>query len=133
MRLAAICATAFVALSFALFAVDQSERGSANQVRTVDGAEQRAESDAAIDRPAPEGPTERIREAEHGDVRELIDDGNDAVVAPFADLAESSNVWIERIVTGALAGLLFGLGGMLLANFIPKPTRKTSDWRQAAG
>ena len=37
-RLAALCATAFVALSFALFAVDQSERGSANQVRTVDGA-----------------------------------------------------------------------------------------------
>ena len=131
LRLVAICAAALVALSFVLFVADQSEAGSANQVRTVDGVEQRAESDAAIHRPAPDRATERIREARHGDVRELIDDGNDVVVAPFADIVSSSNVWVERLVAGGLAGLVFGLGGMLLANFIPRPRRRTTDWREA--
>ena len=131
LRLAAICASAIVALSFVLFAADQSEEGSANQVRTVDGIEKRAESEAAVDRPAPDGATERVREARHGDARELIDDGNDIVVAPFADVVQAGNVWVERLVAGALAGLVFGFGGTLLANFIPKPGRKTAGWRRA--
>ena len=130
-RLAAICAAGCVALSFVLFAIDQSEEGSANQARQVEGIETRAESEAAIDRPAPDRATERMREARHGDVRELIDDGNDIVVAPFADVVQSGNVWVERLVAGGLAGLVFGLGGMLLANFLPKPRRKTGDWREA--
>ena len=132
-RLAAICAAAFVGLSFLLFAVDQSEEGSANQVKTVSGAAERTESEAAIDRPAPGAATERIREASHGGARELIDDGNDIAVAPFAELAKSDNVWVERVVAGAVAGLVFGLGGLLLANFIPQSTRKSTDWREATG
>ena len=130
-RLAAMCAAAFTALSFVLFAVDQSEEGSANQVRTVNGFPERTEAEAGIDRPAPGRATERIREARHGDVRELIDDGNDVVVAPFAELVSSSNVWVERLVAGGLAALVFGLGGMLLANFVPQPRRKATDWREA--
>ena len=131
LRLAAICATAFVALSFVLFAVDQSEEGSANQVNSVAGVEERAESEGAIDRPSPDSATERLRERTHGDLREFVDDGNDVVVAPFAGLVQSGSVWVERLAAGALAALVFGLGGMLLANFIPKPRRKTADWREA--
>lgn len=131
LRLAALCATAFVALSFALYAVDQSEEGSANQVKAVDGTGERAGSEASIDRPAPDRATERLREAEHGALRELIDDGNDIFTAPFTGLVESSNIWVERVVAGALAGVMFGLGGMLLANFIPGRRRKAPDWREA--
>lgn len=133
LRLAATCAASFLALSFVLFAVDQSEEGSANQVRTVDGTQPRAASEPAIDRPAPDGATERAREARHGAVRELIDDANDTLVAPFTGLVDSSNVWVERTVSGALALLLFGLGGIMLANFIPKRTRRATDWREATG
>lgn len=131
LRAAAISATAFVALSFVLFAVDRSEEGSATQVRAVEGLQTPAESEAAIDRPAPDPATERMREARHGDARELIDDGNDVVVAPFADLVRSSNVWVERLVAGALAAVVFGFGGMLIANFIPRRRRKATDWREA--
>ena len=130
-RLAAVLATAFVGLSFLLFAIDQTEEGSANQVNTIDAQGVRAESEAAIDRPAPDATTERLREARHSGVRELIDDGNDVVVTPFADVADSSNVWVERIVTGGLAALVFGLGGMLLANFLPAHRRQATDWREA--
>ena len=133
LRLAAMAAAAFVVLSFVLFAVDQSQEGSANQVQAVDDRDGRAASEAALDRPAPDRATERLREASHSGLRETIDDGNDVLVSPFADVVHSSNVWIERVVSGSLALLLFGLGGMLLANFIPRPARKPTDWRQATG
>ena len=125
-------AAACVALSFVLFATDQSEEGSATQVSAL-GDNHRVESQADIDRPAPDEATERLREARHSGVRELIDDGNDALVAPFADIADSSNVWVERLVSGGLAALLFGLGGTIAANFVPKRPRKSHDWREATG
>ena len=133
LRVAAMCAAACVALSFVMFIADQSEEGSTNQIRTVEGVDGEARSESAIDRPAPDSATERRRESEHGGVRELIDDGNDVLTAPFAGLAGSDDVWVERLVAGALAGLLFGLGGMLLANFIPRQARRETDWREATG
>ena len=131
LRLGALVAAAFVALSFVMFAADQSEEGSANQVDAVDGATRSVQSERAIDRPAPDTVTERLREARHSGLREVIDDGNDVLTAPFADVAKSDNVWVERLVSGGLALLLFGLGGSFLANFVPKQRRKPTDWRQA--
>ena len=131
LRLAAITAASFVALSFIVFAVDQSQEGSAQQVEALDGGKQQVVSDAAIDVPAPDAKIERVRESRHTGIRELIDDGNDVLVAPFTGIVESSNLWVERMVPAAPALLLFGLGGMMLANCLPKPRRRHSDWRQA--
>ncbi|MGI8945063.1 MAG: hypothetical protein ACR2GL_02340 [Thermoleophilaceae bacterium] len=132
-RLAAVLASVFVALGFLLFAVDQSEESSARQVGIVEGDDSRPVSETAIDRPAPSAPVERMRERRHGGARELIDDVNDVLLAPFTGLIASRDAWVERIVPGALALLLYGLGGMLLANFLPQSRRKHSDWRQATG
>lgn len=132
LRLAAVTAATFVALSFLLFALDQSEDGSANQVRAVDGSVGPAPA-AAIDRPAPGREIEDLREARHSEPREAIDDVNDSLLAPFTGVIRSSNLWVERMVPGTLALLLYGLGGMLLANFLPRPRRREADWRQAPG
>ena len=133
LRFVAVLAASFVALSFLLFVVDQSREGSTTQVNTLDGGTKRVNSDEAVDVPAPEPRVERIREARHTGVREQIDDVNDFLVAPFTGVVNSSNVWVERMVTAGLALLLYGLGGMLLANFIPKPRRHHADWREATG
>ena len=130
--MAAITTALFVGLSFLLFAVDQSEEGSSEQVQAVDGAGER-ESRTNVDTPAPDRRVEDLREARHTGVREFIDDGNDLLVAPFTGIVGSDNLWVERIVPTALALLLFGFGGMLLANFLPKPHRRSTDWRQAPG
>jgi hypothetical protein len=130
-RFAAVVAASVVGLSFLVFAVDQSQEGSATQVEALDGGGQQVISDAAVDTPAPEPRVERAREASHSGIREIIDDGNDVVVAPFTGVIESSNLWVQRMVPAALALLLFGLGGMLLANFVPKPRRRHNDWREA--
>ena len=130
LRLAAITAALFVGLSFLLFAVDQSEEGSSGQVQAVDGPGDRRPREN-VDTPAPDRSIEDLREARHTGVREFIDDGNDLLVAPFTGIVGSDNIWVERMVPTALALLLFGFGGMLLANFLPKPRRRTTDWRQA--
>lgn len=132
-RLAAITAALFAGLSFLLFAVEQSEEGSAGQVQAVDGSGGRTTTRISVDRPAPDRRLEDLREDRHSGARELIDDGNDLLVSPFTGLVGSGNVWVERTVPAALALLLFGFGGMLLANLIPQRRRRTTDWRHAAG
>ena len=133
LRLAAVVAASFVALSFLFFAVDQSRAGSATQVNMVDGSKTQVSSDADIDVPSPEPRVERVREARHSGLRETIDDADDLLVAPFTGLVDSGNVWVERMVPAVLALLLYGLGGMILANAVPKPRRDHKDWREATG
>lgn len=127
-------ASAIVLLSFAFFAVDQFSEGSENQVRALQGDGSRARSKALVDQPSPTPAVERVRERVHSGAREAIDDGNDLLVAPFAGILDSDdNVWAKRLVPGALALLLYGLLGMLLANMLPGPKHRVQDWREAPG
>ena len=129
-RLAAIVAGGLVALSFLMFALDQSREGSDSQVRAVDGQGVReTKFDKAIDAPAPDPAIERVREQTNTKFREYVDDANDVLVSPFL-FVESSNVWVKRIVPALLGVLLWGIGGMLLANFLPKHRSETRDWRE---
>lgn len=132
-RICAVTAAALVALSFAFFAIDQLTEGSENQVRTLRNDKQRAPSQAAIDKPAPEPAVERIRESQHSSVREYVDDANDILLSPFTGLVDSDHVWAQRGIPGLIGLLLYGLGGTLLANAIPRPDRKLGDWRESTG
>ncbi len=132
-RLLAVTASAIVLLSFAFFAVDQLSEGSENQVRAVKGDDNRAQSKALVDEPSPPAAVERVRERMHSGVREAIDDGNDILLAPFAGILDSDGVWVQRLLPGVLALLLYGLLGMLLANIVPGPKHQVRDWREAPG
>lgn len=130
-RICAVVAAAIVALSLILFALDESSAGSENQVRSVEGSA-RVQSKTDIERPNPVPAAERAREADHSKAREYVDDGNDVLVSPFAGLVDSANVWIQRLIPGALGLLLYGLGGLMLANWLPSARRESQDWRTAA-
>ena len=121
-RLVAVIASALVVLSFLAFASDQAGRGS---------KEQEARLGRELGEPAPNPNAEREREREHGAVREKIDDANDVLVAPFSGVINSHDLWVQRIVTGLLALLTYGLGLTLLANFLPGRGQGASDWRTA--
>ena len=131
-RLLAIAASAVIALSLIMFAIDQSSEGRDAQLRSLQGQSGPAPSlhDVDVANPAPEA--ERIRERQHSSVREAIDDGNDVLVSPFTSLVSADNVWIERLVPAALGLLLFGLGGLMLANWLPESRAKHQDWRQSS-
>ena len=111
-------------LGFLMFAVDQAETGREHQVAVLQNAREA---------PSPSTRQESVRERENSNLRELIDDANDELLSPFADLVDSNSPWVERGLPAALALLVYGLGGLLLANFLPKPRHKGHDWREVPG
>jgi hypothetical protein len=123
LRLVAVIASTLILLSFFAFASDEAGKGS---------KEQEAKLAQELQEPAPAPSTERERERRHGPVREKIDDGNDMLVAPFSGVITSTSLWTERIVTGLLALLTYGVGLTMLANFLPRRKAASSDWRTAA-
>jgi len=130
-RICAVTASLLLIASFALFGIDQAQEGSDGQIRAVSGDAVPPRSPGPIDQPSPSAPVEQVRERVHTSARELIDDANDVLVAPFASIVTSRDPWPPRMVSGGLALLLFGLGGMLLANVLPRPRHEVTDWREA--
>jgi hypothetical protein len=122
LRIAASVAALLVIVGFFAFAADETGKASEDQIRKVE---------RAMEAPTPTSSQESLREREHGPVREFIDDANDLLLSPFTGLIDSEDVWVQRLVPGALALLLYGLGGALLANALPKPKRDSRDWRTA--
>jgi hypothetical protein len=128
-RLAAIIISGIVLLGFGFFAVDEMDRGSKHQqmalVNELDG---RPDEPISV---APSPKDEAAREGAHSSFREAIDDVNDVLLGPFANLVDSSDAWVIRGVPTVLALLLYGLGLGILANMLPKQRLHGDDWRAA--
>jgi hypothetical protein len=123
LRIAALISCAIVLIGFFAFASDEANKGSEKQVQRIN---------EAMNSPDPSAAAERVREKRHSKARELIDDANDVLLAPFAGVVDSKDAWVRRIVPSVLALLVYGLGLTLLANFLPR--RRSSgagDWRTA--
>jgi hypothetical protein len=114
LRLAAAVICSIVVLGFLTFALDESERASEQQVSAID----------------PVG-GEAARERKAGPVKEALNDANDFLLAPFDNVTNSSNVWVQHLVPAALGLLAYGLGFLVLANYLPKPKRTQTGWRAA--
>ena len=110
-RLIALTACAIVALGAAMFVAEQVGEASDNTVVAItdDGEERKVGN---INLPSPEPDVEKRREAEHGDFHELVDDANDILLSPFADILDADNIWVQRLFATALALILYG--GVLL-------------------
>ena len=97
-------------LGFAMFAIDETDKGSKAQQAKLE-----RELGTTHDPIAPSADQEAARERTHGKVRETIDDANDVLLRPFAGLTESADSrWVRRGIP-ALLGLL--VYGFLLAYF----------------
>lgn len=130
-RLSAILTAIVVLLGFAFFAVDEMDKGSKTQQSALgDGAGPPAPREVVAVAPTPD--EEATRERQSGGARELIDDANDLLLAPFADLIDSDDAWVDHGLPALLALLLYGVGLGLLANMLPKERTHHDDWRTAA-
>lgn len=111
LRSLAILASAILIVSFGLFAIDETRAASDQSIAEIAGHK-------AAAAPGPSAAQEAAREQSHGDVRELIDDGNDLLVAPFSGVVgDSAGAWTRRGVPGLLALVAFGFGLGYLARF----------------
>jgi len=127
-RLLAIVISGLVLLGFAFFAVDEMDRGSRAQQQALSELLGDRDPPTAI---APSSKQEAARELANGDFRELIDDANDVLLAPFSELIDSDSAWVNHGVAGLLALLLYGVGLGLVANMLPKARAHADDWRTA--
>jgi hypothetical protein len=128
-RTIAILATGIVLLGFALFVVDEMDRGSQTQQNALGAEVESASGSPAVI--SPDHRKERMREQRNGDFREAIDDANDVLLAPFADLVDSENAWVANGVPTILGLLVYGLLLGLVANMLPKGRAQGGDWRTA--
>lgn len=113
-RWLAIFASAFVALSFLYFAVNQTSTASKNQSNAISGgADVKPESATKVPNPAPR--IEAIRQRENDKFHEFVDDVDDVLVSPFTGIVDSSSIWVLRLVPLGLALLIYGIGGLYLA------------------
>ena len=111
LRTVSIGATAIVLLSFALFAIDETRDASQKSAAGIAGLEATRASD-----PSPR--QERARERAHSRTREVVDDADDILVAPFAPLVSGSDSsWARRGVPTLLALVIYGFGLSFLARF----------------
>ena len=111
LRIVAVVSSAFVLVSFALFAIDETQHASNDTVAQIAGLDATGSAD-------PSASEERAREQAHNGVHEAIDDADDVLVRPFASLADgSSSAWTRRGIPTLLALLVYGLGLGFLARF----------------
>ena len=111
LRTVSIVASAIVLLSFALFAIDETRDASEQSAASIAGLEATRASD-------PSARQERARERAHSRQREVVDDADDVLVAPFAPVVSSSeSSWVRRGVPTFIALVVYGFGLSFLARF----------------
>ena len=110
-RVAAMVTSACVLLGFVLFALDESSTASR---KTQDAIAGRKASQTVDPSPA----QERARERVHSAPREVVDDIDDVLLAPFAWIEpESANRWLRRGVPTLVALVVYGFGLGFLARY----------------
>jgi hypothetical protein len=108
LRILAICLSLIVAAGFCMFAVDEFNRASTHQTNEL----------ANFEQPAPTAAGERAREARNSTGREYIDDANDVLLAPFADIVGPGSRWAQRGVPALLGLFVYGFGIGYLSRFM---------------
>ena len=126
-RFVAIVVSVIVVLGFAMFAVNEADKGSKAQQDKLE----RELGHAPNDLVAPNAHDEAFREAHQGTFHEAIDDANDVLLRPFVDLVDSKSAWVNHGIPALLALLIYGFGLGMLANALPKQRQHGGDWRTA--
>ena len=113
LRILSLVCIAAIVVSFGAFASDEAGKGSKQTVAKLAGAsdvEVAQREPVNVDAASPGPRVERLREQRHGTMRERLDDVNDELTAPFASLVSPDSIWAQRIVSGLLALVVFGVG-----------------------
>jgi hypothetical protein len=107
LRVLSLLCTAFVVLSFAFFALDQSKAGS-----------QSSQNGIAADGPPAGAVSQQAKAPHHSAVRRAVDSVDKHLVDPFNGLAGgSSNDWVKRGVPSLFALFVYGFGLSFIARY----------------
>jgi hypothetical protein len=113
LKIVSILCCLVLLISFGAFVSDEaghSSKQTVAKIETADASENVGAPAPVVNQASPSPRTERMREKEHGAMREHIDDANDILVSPFKSIVSSQSLWAQRIVSALLAFLVFGVG-----------------------
>ena len=116
LRIASTIACGIVLVAFAVWAMDETKAASGQQAAQIDAASNGANPSPQQQPAVPVAP---LPEAENDGLRGAIDDANAKLVAPFDDVVDSTNVWVQHGVPALLALLAYGLLARLLIGYLP--------------
>lgn len=121
LRIASTIACGIVIAAFAMWATDEGISGSNQQVARLSQSDgpSGAPSGTPVTNPAVPvaAPT---TDANHGGVRGVIDDANDALLSPFDHVAQDAGPWAAHIFPALLALLTYGLLARILIGYLPR-------------
>lgn len=119
LRLLSVFCSLVVFLSFCGFAVDEARSGSESSQAGIAGTTVPVPQDTSpASYASPTAAEERVRERADSGPRELLDDVDDIVIAPFAFVTDGSDSgWARRGVPAAIALAVYAFGLGFLARF----------------
>jgi hypothetical protein len=98
LRIVSVAICALIVISFVMFASDDINAASKQQVALLNSE----------DTGAPTAAQQNARDNAHGSVGGAIDDASQALLSPFAGVVSSSNRWVQRGVPLVIGLLLYG-------------------------
>ena len=121
-RIASIVAVVFIVAGLIGFLTDSVRNTSIAQATRIPdpGSGRVVTTTTDLAEPNPPAAIEKLREANHTKGREFIDDVGDVLMAPFGFLIGGSEAWVKRLLYSALALILYGLLGQVLADALVK-------------
>src|SRR5437763_11879738 len=146
-RLISIVAVAFLLAGLVGFLTDEvrsSSKVSATRISQIVGGQATTVS-VDISQPDPPASVEKVREQEHSNAREVIDDANDGLFRPFSWIGRHRAPWVQRLICTGLALFFYGFLLQLLAGqlrlqgdkarreAVSAAERKAADERRASG
>lgn len=132
-RLASIVAVVFIVAGLIGFLTDEvrdtSSVNATRQIQVLPGEPAQSQTVAIdITEPDPSPAVEALRQQQHTQAREFIDDVGDVLMAPFAWIADGSKGSVQRLIDSALALFFYGFLLQMLADFM----RRESDGARRA-
>jgi hypothetical protein len=117
LRIASTIACAIVIGAFVMWASDEGQTGSQQQVARISESDGGTIANAnkpvvAVAATAPQ--------AEHGGVRGAIENANEALVSPFDHVGQTGGPWAAHMFPALLALLTYGLLARILIAYLPR-------------
>jgi hypothetical protein len=116
LRMASTIACGIVIAAFVMWASDEGQASSDQQVARVS---ENVPADSPLTDPAAP-PASLAADPEHGGVRGVIEDANDALLSPFDHIAQDGGPWAAHGIPALLALLTYGLLARILIGYLPR-------------